>query len=88
VPHPGQAADASQARHRIRTDLPASAARDRLAAGQLELEVETVPPGPGGPLRISSSRMGYLIVLDGTGKTVNRRIPSSTSLRLTLASIP
>ena len=38
-----------------------AAARQRLAAGQLELDLGTAGPGPSGPLEIASSRMGHLL---------------------------
>jgi hypothetical protein len=38
-----------------------AAARQRLAAGQLELDLGTGGPGPSGPLEIASSRMGHLL---------------------------
>jgi hypothetical protein len=38
-----------------------AAARERLAAGQAELDLGLGSPGPGGPLPITSSRMGHLI---------------------------
>ena len=38
-----------------------AAARQRLAAGQLELDLGTAGPGPAGPLEIASSRMGHLL---------------------------
>jgi hypothetical protein len=37
-----------------------AAARQRLAAGQLELDLSMGRPGPSGPLEIASSRMGHL----------------------------
>ena len=37
-----------------------AAARQRLAAGQLELDLGPAGPGPAGPLEIASSRMGHL----------------------------
>ena len=37
-----------------------AAARQRLAAGQEELELGLGGPGPSGPLEIASSRMGHL----------------------------
>jgi hypothetical protein len=43
-----------------------AAARQRLAAGQLELDLGPAGPGPSGPLEIASSRMGYL--LDALGR--------------------
>jgi hypothetical protein len=38
-----------------------AAARERLAAGQAELDLGLDGPGPGGPLPITSSRMGHLV---------------------------
>jgi hypothetical protein len=38
-----------------------TAARQRLAAGQLELDLGMGGPGPSGPLEIASSRMGHLL---------------------------
>lgn len=38
-----------------------AAARQRLAAGQLELDLGTAGPGPARPLEIVSSRMGHLL---------------------------
>ena len=38
-----------------------AAARQRLAAGQLELDLGLDGPGPAGPLEIASSRMGHLL---------------------------
>ena len=38
-----------------------AAARERLAAGQGELDLGLETPGPGGPLPITSSRMGHLV---------------------------
>jgi hypothetical protein len=38
-----------------------AAARQRLAAGQLELDLGTAGPGRSGPLEIASSRMGHLL---------------------------
>jgi hypothetical protein len=38
-----------------------AAARERMAAGQAELELGLNGPGPGGPLPITSSRMGHLV---------------------------
>ena len=38
-----------------------AAARQRLAAGQAELDLGLDGPGPGGPLPITSSRMGHLV---------------------------
>jgi hypothetical protein len=38
-----------------------AAAIQRLAAGQLELDLGTAGPGPSGPLEIASSRMGHLL---------------------------
>ena len=38
-----------------------AAARQRLAAGQPELDLGTAGPGSAGPLEISSSRMGHLL---------------------------
>jgi hypothetical protein len=38
-----------------------AAARQRLAAGQLELDLGTAAPGSSGPLPITSSRMGHLL---------------------------
>ena len=38
-----------------------AAARQRLAAGQAELDLGTAGPGPAGPLEIASSRMGHLL---------------------------
>jgi hypothetical protein len=43
-----------------------AAARQRLAAGQLELDLGPTGPGPSGPLEIASSRMGHL--LDALGR--------------------
>ena len=37
------------------------AARERLAAGQVELDLGLTAPGPGAPLPITSSRMGHLV---------------------------
>src|ERR1700758_4856232 len=37
-----------------------AAARQRLAAGELELDLGTAAPGPSGPMEITSSRMGHL----------------------------
>jgi hypothetical protein len=37
-----------------------AAARQRLAAGQIELDLGLGGPGPFGPLEIASSRMGHL----------------------------
>jgi hypothetical protein len=37
-----------------------AAARQRVAAGQLELGPGLAGPGPGGPLPITASRMGHL----------------------------
>ena len=37
-----------------------AAARQRLATGQLELDLGAAVPGPSGPLKIASSRMGHL----------------------------
>jgi hypothetical protein len=38
-----------------------AAARQRMAAGQLELDLGPGSPGPSGPLPITSSRMGHLV---------------------------
>jgi Transposase DDE domain len=38
-----------------------AAARERLAAGQAELDLGLTRPAPGGPLPITSSRMGHLV---------------------------
>jgi hypothetical protein len=38
-----------------------AAARERLAAGQFELDLGLGTPGPGGPLPITSSRAGHLV---------------------------
>jgi DDE family transposase len=38
-----------------------AAARERLAAGQAELDLGLTGPAPGGPLPITSSRMGHLV---------------------------
>jgi hypothetical protein len=38
-----------------------AAARERLAAGQAELDLGLGSPGPGGPLPVTSSRMGHLV---------------------------
>jgi hypothetical protein len=43
-----------------------AAARQRLAAGHLELDLGPAGPGPSGPLEITSSRMGHL--LDALGR--------------------
>ena len=38
-----------------------AAARERLSAGQAELDLGLESPGPGGPLPITPSRMGHLV---------------------------
>lgn len=49
------------ARHDAELEALKAAARQRLAAGQLELRLDLGGPGPSGPLEIASSRMGHLL---------------------------
>jgi hypothetical protein len=42
-------------------EAPKAAARERLAAGQTELDLGMDEPGPGAPLPIASTRMGHLV---------------------------
>src|SRR5579871_6636578 len=55
IEHLGSAHDAAE------LELLKAAARQRVAAGQLELDLGTGEAGPGGPLAITSSRMGHLL---------------------------
>ena len=55
IEHLGSAHDAAQ------VELLKAAARQRLAAGQGELDLGLEAAAPGGPLPITSSRMGHLV---------------------------
>jgi hypothetical protein len=55
IEHIGSAHDAAE------LEALQAAARQRLAAGQLELDLGMAGPGPSGPLEIASSRMGHLL---------------------------
>jgi hypothetical protein len=66
IEHLGSAHDGAE------LELPKAAARQRLASGQGELDLGLAVGAPGGPLPITSARMGHLHDALSRGSPANR----------------